>query len=251
MRTVRIGFSTLSLFWKTPPEWAEAARTDGFGSIEILCEGPQWPRQADKDTIRESIAGSGIDLYLHSPTIDLNPASMNPGIREETLRQLRETADLAAAIGASCLTTHPGIVHKDKVRNVGVEFAKQVLGEAADYARSAGVTLSIENMPASKQYLCNTPEELSDFRAHCGCGVTIDVGHAILCAEPQEFLRMPEISYLHVNDNMGERDQHLCPGEGILDLKMLRGQDRMIIEIDDYGKVLKGREAILRSIMPA
>ena len=251
MRTVRIGFSTLSLFWKTPPEWAEAARADGFGAIEILCEGPQWPRKADKATIRESTAGLGLDIYLHSPTIDLNPASMNPGIREETLRQLRETADLAAAIGAAYITTHPGLVHKDKVRPVGVDFAKQVLGEAADYARSAGVALSIENMPTSKQYLCNTPEELSDFRTHCSCGVTIDVGHAILCAEPQEFLRLPEISYLHVNDNMGERDQHLCPGEGILDLAMLRGQPRMIIELDDYGKVLKGREAILRSIMPA
>lgn len=249
MRNVRIGFSTLSLFWKSPPEWAEAARTDGFGSIEILCEGPQWPRHADAGGIVAGISGSGLEVYLHSPTIDLNPASMNPGIREETLRQLRETVDLAVAIGACYVTTHPGIVHKDKVRHIGAEFARQVLGEAADYARSAGISLSIENMPAARQYLCNTPAELSDFRSHCKCGVTIDVGHAILYAEPREFLRLGEISYLHVNDNMGERDQHLCPGEGILDLSMLRGQPRMILELDDYEKVLKGREAVLQAII--
>lgn len=250
MRSVRIGFSTLSLFWKSPPEWVEAARADGFGIIEILCEGPQWPRNADAGSIRESTEGGDLEICLHSPTIDLNPASVNPGIRDETLRQLRETVDMGAAIGAGYVTTHPGIVHKDKVRGICSEFAKQVLGEAADYARSAGVTLSIENMPASRQYLCNSPAELSDFRTHCKCGVTVDVGHAILCPEPRAFLRLPEISYLHVSDNKGERDQHLCPGEGILDLGMLRGQPRMILELDDYSKVLKGRDNILRAIMP-
>lgn len=251
MQDIRIGFSTLALFWKSPSEWAEAAASDGFGAIEILCEGPQWPRKADAREILAGVGNSGIDLYLHSPTIDLNPASMNQGIREETLRQLCETVDLAAAIGARYVTTHPGIVHKDKVRHIAVEYAKQVLSEAADYGRSAGVVLSIENMPASRQYLCNTPAELSDFRSHCGCGITIDVGHANLCRDPPEFLQLPKISYLHVNDNMGDRDQHLCPGDGLLDLSLLRGQPRMIIELDDYQKVIRGREAILRSIKPA
>ncbi len=248
MSDVRIGFSTLSLFWKPPAVWAEAAAADGFGAIEILCEGPQWPRTADARGILSALGGNGLDVYLHSPTIDLNPASMNPGIREETLRQLRETVDLAAAIGAGYVTTHPGIVHKDKVRHIGAEFAKQVLGEAADYARSEGVVLSIENMPSSRQYLCNTPGELSDFRSHCSCGITIDVGHANLCEEPRKFLALPDISYLHVNDNKGERDQHLCPGDGVLDLTMLAGQPRMIIELDDYLKVLRGRTVILQAI---
>ena len=46
---------------------------------------------------------------MHSPTIDLNPASVNRGIREETERQLCESVDMAVAIGARYVTTHPGL----------------------------------------------------------------------------------------------------------------------------------------------
>jgi sugar phosphate isomerase/epimerase len=243
----RIGFSTLALFMKTPAEWAESITRDGFNAVEILCEGPNWPRHAPKEAIADSFRGRGLEVYMHSPTIDLNPASLNRGIREETQRQLCESADMAAAIGARYVTTHPGFVHKDMVRAICREYALQVLGEAADYARSRGVTLSIENMPYRPTYYCQSPEELQAFRQHCRCGITIDVGHAILCPEPYAFLELDGILYLHVNDNHGNKDQHLCPGDGILDLGRLNGQERMIIELDDYQKVLRGRQAILNA----
>jgi sugar phosphate isomerase/epimerase len=241
----RIGFSTLALFMKTPAEWADSIARDGFNAVEILCEGPSWPRVAPADTIAESLRGQGLEIYMHSPTIDLNPASVNRGIREETERQLLESVDMAVAIGARFVTTHPGVVHKDKVRGFCTEFAQQVLGEVADYARARGITLSIENMPYRPTFLCNTPEELLTFQRHCRCGITIDVGHAILCPDPYAFLGLDGISYLHVNDNHGSKDQHLCPGDGILDLRRLDGQERMIIELDNYATVLRARQAIL------
>ena len=246
----RIGFSTLALFTRSPGEWADIIARDGFNAVEILCEGPNWPRQAPTAAIADSLRGRGLEIYMHSPTIDLNPASVNRGIREETGRQLRESADMAAAIGARFVTTHPGVVHKDKVRGFCSEFARQVLGEAADYARARGVTLSIENMPCRPTFLCYGLEELRAFQRHCRCGITIDVGHAILGPEPYEFLKMDGISYLHVNDNHGSKDQHLCPGDGILDLRKLDGQERLIIELDDYRNVLRARQAILGSLEP-
>ncbi len=241
----RIGFSTLSLFMRSPGEWADAAARDGFNALEILCEGPNWPRHAPHGAIAECLGGRGLEIYMHSPTIDLNPASLNRGIREETGKQLCESVDMAVAIGARFVTTHPGFVHKDMVRSICYEYALQVLGEASDYARSRNVVLSIENMPFRPTYYCHTPEELLAFQRHCRSGITIDVGHAILCPEPYEFLKMDGISYLHVNDNHGSKDQHLCPGDGILDLCRLDGQERMIIELDDYQKVLRARKAIL------
>jgi sugar phosphate isomerase/epimerase len=244
----RIGFSTLALFMKTPAEWVETIAADGFNAVEILCEGPSWPRLAPADAIADCFRGRGLDIYMHSPTIDLNPASVNRGIRDETERQLKESVDMAVTIGARFVTTHPGVVHKDKVRGICTEFALQLLGEVADYARSRGVTLSIENMPYRPTFLCNSPEELLAFQRHCRCGITIDVGHAILCPETYEFLQLDGISYLHVNDNHGEKDQHLCPGDGILDLRRLDGQERMIIELDDYGTVLRARQAILNAM---
>lgn len=247
---IRLGFSTLSIFMRPPESWADTAVQDNFNAMEILCEGPMWPRFG---LWKEKLLGAGnngLDVYLHAPTVDLNPASVNRGIREETLRQLKESVDMAGGIGASHITTHPGIIHKPipRIWKMCMEYAVQVLGEAADYARGSGVTLSIENMPNKPTYLCTSAEELDRFRRDCGCGVTIDVGHAITCPDPVSFLKLDGISYLHVNDNMGDKDSHLCPGDGILDLNMLKMHDRMIIELNDYKNVIRARDVILRTL---
>jgi sugar phosphate isomerase/epimerase len=247
---IRLGFSTLSIFMRPPESWARTAIDDDFNALEILCEGPMWPRHGLwKEKLRD-MGDNGLDVYLHSPTVDLNPASVNRGIREETLRQLKESVDMAAGIGASHITTHPGVIHKPypRIWEMCMESAMQVLGEAADYARSRGIVLSIENMPNKKTYLCTSAEELDRFRRRCGCGITIDVGHAITCTDPVSFLKLDGISYLHVNDNMGDRDAHLCPGDGILDLNLLKMHDRMIIELNDYDRVIRARDIILRTL---
>ncbi len=248
---ITLGFSTLSIFMKPPESWAETARNDRFNALEILCEGPMWPRAGIWKEKLRGMGGDGLDVYLHSPTVDLNPASVNRGIREETLKQLKEAVDMAAGIGASHVTTHPGIIHKPipRIWEMCMEYAMQVLGEAADYAKNNGVTLSIENMPRKDTYLCTSADELDRFRRRCGCGVTIDVGHAITCPDPGSFLRLDGISYLHVNDNMGDKDAHLCPGDGILDLGLLKMHDHMIIELNDYGNVIRARDVILRSLI--
>lgn len=244
---ITLGFSTLSVFWKPVFTWVETALKDNFNALEVLCEGPMWPGEAQLNYDLKDLRSDRLEIYMHSPTIDLNPASVNRGIREETLKQLKETLDMAGLLGARYVTTHPGIVHKPIPRIKGFcrEFAIQVLGEASDYARSAGVTLSIENMPNRKTYLCTDAEELALFQKECRCGVTIDVGHAITCPDPWQFLKLSGISYLHVSDNMGDKDSHLCPGDGILDLDMLKRHDRLIIELNDYQDVLRARDRIL------
>lgn len=247
-----LGFSTLSLLWLSPKTWVETARRDGFNAFEILCEGPMWPRRDIwKDSLK-NVDRSGISIYLHATTVDLNPASVNQGIREETLKQLKENIDMACAMGASYVTTHPGIVHKPipRVMDYCIIQAKQLLGEATDYARSRGVALSIENMPMKKTFLCTSPEELRSFQKACGCSVTIDVGHAVTCPDPMAFMSLPDIAYLHVNDNNGIKDEHLCPGDGILDPRMLKLHERMIIELNDYNNVLRAKEFISRALGP-
>jgi sugar phosphate isomerase/epimerase len=246
MRKITLGFSTLSIFSKPPETWADVAKGDDFDALEILCEGPMWPRAGQWKSTLDGIGADGLEVYIHSPTIDLNPASLNRGIREETLKQLKETIDMAAAIGAKVVTTHPGVVHRPDpwILDACREYSMEVLGEASDYAKKSGLILSIENMPFRKTYLCGTSEELDTFRQRCGSNVTIDVGHAILSPEPMSFLKLKNISYLHVNDNKGDKDSHLCPGDGILDLNMLKCHDHMIIELNNYDNVLRARDII-------
>ncbi|AXV37738.1 MAG: xylose isomerase [Methanobacterium sp. BRmetb2] len=246
---MKIGFSTLALFMDSFENFLERASTDGFDLMEILCEGPYWPRNVMlMDTEELAVFTSyDIEVFLHSPTIDLNPASLNPGIRKETLRQLEETIDLAVKIGAEAVTTHPGMIHRleERVRDLGREYAIETLQSASDHANNRGIKFSIENMPGRYAYFCNNFQEHQTFTETCECYATLDVGHANTSKNTDSFFKMDNILYYHVSDNNGEKDQHLSLGEGNLNLNLLKGLENVIIELNDYNNILKSREVLI------
>ncbi|MBI5679485.1 MAG: sugar phosphate isomerase/epimerase [Methanobacterium sp.] len=246
---MKLGFSTLALFMSSMEQFLETASKDGFQLMEILCEGPYWPRNSllmDKRQF-EVFDLYDIDVFLHSPTIDLNPASLNPGIRDETLKQLKETVDFAAKIGANAITTHPGIIHRfeERVRNYGMQHAIETLSKANDYAEERGVIFSVENMPNKPVYFCNNAQEHQYFLKECGTHATVDTGHANTSPNPADFFKMKKIAYYHLNDNNGEKDQHLTLGEGTFDLSLLNGVDKGIIELNNYENILKSRDLLI------
>lgn len=246
---MKIGFSTLALFLKSIEEWLQMAETDGFQLMEILCEGPYWPRNillADRSQF-EGIYSHDIEIFIHSPTIDLNPASLNPGIRDETLEQLKESIDIAVEIDASTVTTHPGLIHRleDRVRNLGRDYAIETLTKANEYAQGRDIIFSVENMPHRYAYFCNTAQEHAYFVHKCGCCATVDLGHANTNQSIIPFLKMKNVCYYHLSDNNGDKDQHLVLGEGNLNLKLLKELDKVILELNNYENILKSRETLL------
>lgn len=245
---MKIGFSTLALFMKSFEDFLDTATADGFELVEILCEGPYWPRNILKQSSGLDVFASyDLDVFLHAPTIDLNPASLNQGIRDETLRQILETLALASKIGAKAITTHPGMIHRleDRVREMGKYFAIETLKEANQHAEDLGVILSVENMPHRYAYFCNTAPEHAQFLDQCGCHATVDLGHANTTDHPESFLQLEKTYYFHLSDNNGEKDQHVALGEGTLDLCLINGIERGIIELNNYDDVLKSRNLIL------
>ena len=246
---MKIGFSTLALFMSSLEQFLETASKDGFQLMEMLCEGPYWPRNMlsiDKKEF-EVFNSYDIDVFLHAPTIDLNPASLNPGIREETLKQLNETVDFASYIGAKAITTHPGMIHRleDRIRNLGMVYSVETLEKANEYAEERGIKFSVENMPNRYAYFCNNAQEHEFFVKECGSYATVDTGHANTSDDPKSFFKMKKIAYYHLNDNDGEKDQHLALGEGTFDLKLINGIDKGIIELNNYENILKSRDLLL------
>lgn len=246
---MKIGFSTLALFMSPLEDCLKTATKDGFQLMEILCEGPYWPRNALEmdNKVYEAFYSYDIDVYLHSPTIDLNPGSLNPGIREETLKQLKETIDFAVEINAIAITTHPGLIHRfeERVRNYGMNHAIETLRDVNDYAMERGIKFSVENMPNKYAYFCNSAEEHQLFINECGSYATVDTGHANTSENVEAFFKMDRIVYYHLNDNNGEKDQHLTLGEGTFDLKLLDKVDNGIIELNNYQNILKSRQLLL------
>lgn len=245
---MKIGFSTLALFMKSFEDMLDHASGDGFDLMEILCEGPYWPRNILNNGVKELEIFQSYDItvFLHSPTIDLNPASLNQGIREETRLQLIETVDLAVKIGAQTITTHPGIIRRKdaQVRKFALEHAIETLTLCTDYAKDRGINFSVENMPNRFSYICNSAPEHQKVVNECGCGATVDMGHANTSRNPEDFLKIKNTYYYHLSDNDGVKDQHLPLGEGNLDLKLLNNIDKGIIELNKYENVLKSRKLI-------
>jgi len=245
---MKIGFTTLALFNKSFDEQLNTAVTDGFTMVEILCEGPNLPRVALSDLKMFDIAHSyNLEFTIHSPTVDLNPASLNVGIREETLRQLKETTDFASAIGATTVTTHPGLVSKtaDWVINVSRNYGLDLLTEWTDYTTDVGIFPSIENMPNKKIYFCRDVKEHQLFVESCGSLATVDIGHANTNDALKEFLAVAyKVAYHHVSDNDGEHGQHLQLGKGTVNVDLLNRIKMAIIEMNNYKDVISSKNLL-------
>ena len=250
---MKVGFTALALFDVPFDRIMQRAFEDRFDVIEVLCEGPYLPRHALRNVSQFEIASQyDIELTIHSPTVDLNPASVNVGIREETTKQLTETVDLAAAINVSTITTHPGYVKRinDRLTRRSLDLALHSLEKWANYAADVGIVPAIENMPRNAKYFCTEVMQHKLFIETCGTSATIDVGHAHTNNAVADFLQAGfPVAYYHVSDNDGERDLHLPIGEGTIDWTQLKGLNKAIIEVNNYIAIKASRDFLAQDTL--
>lgn len=233
--SMKLGFSTLALFSNTNDKIVETAWNNGFDMIELLAENPF--------NFNTPEALKSFEVYIHGPTVDLNIASINKGIKEESVRQMKNTIDRANEVNAKAITVHPGKIGRNdkRLRKIAIENAIESIGELVDYS---DLTVSVENMPERFSFLANRIDELEQIREETGCMITIDTGHANTCENPEEFFDLKDICYFHLNDNNGEKDQHLTLGEGTLNLDLLKNVEKGIIELNNFDNILKSKKLI-------
>lgn len=234
---MKLGFTTLAVFMKENNEIIDLARKHDFGIIEIL--GEEMILEKDNHEFMDC----GLDIRIHSPTVDINIASLNNGIRKESVRQIINCAHIAEDLNASAITVHPGIIGRNEphLREQAMLFSIESIGEIID---NSNVTISVENMPVRGKFLGNTVEEIERIQEETGCYLTIDTGHGNTCGNLEEMLNLKKISYCHLNDNDGKKDQHIALGDGTMDLKLLKKIDTAIIELNNFDNILKSQEVI-------
>lgn len=234
---MKLGFTTLALFMEDHNLIIEKAKQNGFEIIEILAEDPFYAN--DHGEFKDC----GLDIRMHAATVDINIASINKGIRAESVRQMIHCGQYAEKIGANTITVHPGIIGRNDppLRKWALEMAVESVGEIMD---NTNVEISVENMPVREKFLCNTVEEIEMVQEATGCSLTIDTGHGNTCGNLEEMLSLKNISYCHLNDNNGIKDQHIPLGEGTLDLNLLKKIDTAIIELNNFDNILKSKKVI-------
>ena len=180
-------------------------------NLEARLHGPiypagEWSRHVDPRSTSSTAKSPAASTPWTRPSAPSNPPSRSPS---------------APSPFTSACATKSGACARSKTPSPPVEHLNA-------FARPLGVQLLLENL----QNEVTTPEHLLEIlrAGHFdSVGLALDIGHAHLTDFQNpgagidaafELLR-PRIAELHLHDNHGQRDQHLWPGDGSIDLPNL------------------------------
>lgn len=175
--------------------------------------------------IRASYASHGLEIsQAHSPW-RYPPRDNDPEERVRWLAAMKKAIYGTHVLGCSRFVVHPLMPYletaegADEVWEMNLSF----IGELADYAKAYGVTVCVENLPfpdyplASVEAVCKLVDALNRDNLR----VCLDTGHAAIFkgADIGSAVRIigSRLEAVHIHDNMGKVDEHLIPGDGIID----------------------------------
>ena len=171
-------------------------------------------------TVRKHVASLGLRPWSAHSVGGAGIATA--GEREETLRRVRWCLDVGAELGAQVLVYHAGPAPVWKVgaehEPYGLEDEAEVIARMCEQAAGRGMELAVENGAPLRHM-----EYLLELVEHVGApnlGICVDTGHAArgdLGAARAVRMAGGKLYTTHLQDNFGERDDHLPPGMGTID----------------------------------
>jgi len=218
---MRISFSSL-VTSNNPFEWVYELDEIGFSGWEIVGEGKQSLTEEGNKKIREVQETTNLEFTAHLPFSDLNLASLNPGIWNETIRQMSKAIHHVGEF-TDIVVIHPGHLSPLGVELPDKAWKQNIAGieKLCDIAKEYNITICVENMPDIGFLLGKFPEELTGMVENVereNVGITLDVGHANLVGKLDAFLKL-KAEHVHLHDNLGRKDDHLPLGRGMIDWK--------------------------------
>ena len=197
-----------------PFDWAYQLEDLGYSGWEIVNEGRQRLTAETLPLAQEIVETTNLVITIHLPYSDLNLASMNQPIWEETLRQMKECISFASEF-CGLAVVHPGYLSPLGKQMPDRAWEQNILGlqEICDHAAEFGMRIAVENMLNIESMLGRTPEEIQGILENVrreNLGFVFDVGHANTNGNVDSFLALKEkMIHVHVHDNKGARDEHL------------------------------------------
>ena len=200
---------------------------------------------------RDLIPSYKLSYSIHAPISDINIASLNERIREDSILEILTTAETAANLNIDLITIHPGLTSMSVpyMEEKAVEKAKRSLSAIDRISSEYGVRIAVENMPAFPFMLGRTAEELNELIGSTNLGFCLDIGHANTTDQIDELIKAfrDRLINVHIHDNHGENDEHLTLGEGSIDFKKIIGslsgyQGNYIIESRSFPSAVESQD---------
>ena len=222
----RIG-TTSMVFWRLGlAEGIEQAAKLGFDAIEIWVRHFERQRELTQRQLARLLKEAGLASTVHCPIRDINIASVNEGIRRESVRQMIEAIDFCAEIEGELLVVHPG-KRSSKRENLEEQWQYQAdsFGKILEAAHDRGVTVTVENMEWEKENeLVRTPQDIKRLQMmlpEFNLPVTLDTTHMADTLRIIDAVKElgSDIIHVHLSDYGATR--HIPLGEGNLDFKSI------------------------------
>ncbi|MBL4721785.1 MAG: sugar phosphate isomerase/epimerase [Alphaproteobacteria bacterium] len=179
------------------------------------------------EAIRARCEETGIRLGLHTLSA-VNIAEVSPYLRDAVDAYLRGYIDAAARMNAAWVEVHAGYHFSDD-KQLRMDAGLEHLKRAAGYAEEKGVQLLLENLNpepdrAEVHYLAHDIEEcLFYFNGISSPALawSFTINHASLTPEGiagfLDALPTDRLAEVRVADSNGEYEQHMQPGDGMID----------------------------------
>lgn len=223
-----IALSTGCFYRRRIIDVLDAVRDAGFSKIEV-CSSPQHLDYHNEHDVR--LAGErmrALDLHpvsFHAPFADrIDITSLDDPTREAAVQELIRACEAAALLGCDNVVLHPGPEREGHPPEAEflqrMQHAGESLNRVAARCCELGVQLLLENMLSHLLFghVRDMMYLLGEIRT-CDVGTCLDTGHAHLAREMGIVIQKlsGHLKMVHVNDNHGDWDAHLPPGEGSID----------------------------------
>jgi sugar phosphate isomerase/epimerase len=229
-----IGLSTGCFYQRSIFDVLDEIRASGFEQIEV-CSFPKhldYHCAPDVRRAGERMRALALKpLSFHAPFADrIDITSPDTAAREGAVTELFRACDAAAAMGVEHIVLHPGPEREGRPPPPEfldrMQHAAESLNRVAEHCREIGVHLLLENMLPHLLF-----GHISDMLYLLGAirtpdiGACLDTGHAFLAGEIGSVVHKlsGHLQLVHVNDNRGDWDAHLPPGEGGIDWRQVIG----------------------------
>lgn len=230
---MKLGCATMSyLFQFSLDEALGRLASVGFHDVELTTSPPHlWPRamgEADRAAVRRLLDKHGLRVAtINQRHHDNNLASINPGIREETIRQLKESIDLAADLDAPIAIIIPGKptpLFSPPAEEIW-RLAREAIEQCVEHGARRGVVCAVENVGFS---LCPLASDIERMAAEIDsefCRVHYDVANGNMYEDPARAIRGlgSRLVSVHLSDNDGKVWTHSPVGRGNIDFAAVAG----------------------------
>lgn len=168
---------------------------------------------------------NGLNFAVHAPFSSINLAEANQILREKFVWFMKKSLKKAYKLEARIWIVHPGRLTPFTYFFPEKAWEAQIssLNILAKEANLTGINLVVENMIGDFTLFKSVKDGLKILENSENVGICLDVGHANLTKNLDNFLRkISKIQHIHVHDNNGFEDEHLPAGEGTVNWKKLQ-----------------------------